>query len=380
VREACMAALFHLTVGWPEIIDNVGWTMIKQAVDTRMPDTTLVHVMKVIRNICIKSEGNREHIFWEMDMIDPLILVLRRAKPSAEFVREWCGAMKAMILSDDSRVAYNRAPERKRIIHLKNVLPVLVGYLQTFEGDEPTQNALIVLLGSVSVTENMCISIESGNVFPAISKIFKTVAENKLLTRNTLSLLRYLNVSQPVRVKCTAFGLVKWVCQMMIQYQAFDDLIETGCSCLAFMTLRNACHVYQLIAAEGIPLLFQIMGSYSHNIQVMKAGSLILRNVGANGGAKGRTLVIEQGGQGLFGMIWQNYPDLRENYVKPALRDLNIEVKDDDEFYKVNTNPEAEEDDEEEEMEQNWWDEEDDGEEYLYDEDPTGGGTLDSDF
>lgn len=103
-----------------------------------------------------------------------------------------------------------------------------------------------------------------------------------------------------------------------------------------------------------------------------------MRNVGANGGATARTSCIEQGAQGLFGMIWQSYPDLRENYVKPALRDLNIEVKDDDEFFKVYTNPEAALGGDEETEEIYEDEEQDGGEEY---EEPSAEETFeDTDF
>jgi hypothetical protein len=39
--------------------------------------------------------------------------------------------MKSLILSDDPRVAYNRAPERKRMIHQLDALPLLAQHLKS---------------------------------------------------------------------------------------------------------------------------------------------------------------------------------------------------------------------------------------------------------
>lgn len=42
-----------------------------------------------------------------------------------------------------------------------------------YDDDEVTQNSIVILLGSMAVNEDMCISIESGNVLPSIVRIFK---------------------------------------------------------------------------------------------------------------------------------------------------------------------------------------------------------------
>jgi len=53
-----------------------------------MPAYMQILVMKVIRNVCIGSEENREIISWESETIDPLIALIKRESPDAEFVRE----------------------------------------------------------------------------------------------------------------------------------------------------------------------------------------------------------------------------------------------------------------------------------------------------
>jgi len=37
--------------------------------------------------------------------------------------------MKALTLSDDDRVSYNRAPERKRMIYHRNIIPLIVQFI-----------------------------------------------------------------------------------------------------------------------------------------------------------------------------------------------------------------------------------------------------------
>jgi len=54
----------------------------------RIPEPTQLLALKTVRNICIKSESNRERLTWEMNMIAPLLQVIRKDKPSAELVRE----------------------------------------------------------------------------------------------------------------------------------------------------------------------------------------------------------------------------------------------------------------------------------------------------
>jgi hypothetical protein len=49
-----------------------------------------------------------------------------------------------------------------------------------YEGDEATLNAIVILLGSLAANEDMCIAIETGNVFPPILKIFKKFPQNRV--------------------------------------------------------------------------------------------------------------------------------------------------------------------------------------------------------
>lgn len=57
---------------------------------------------------------------------------------------------------------------------------------------------------------------------------------------------------------------------------------------------------------------------------VQKGACLTLRNVAANGGTKARASILEVGGETTLRGIGASTPELEENYVKPALRDLGV--------------------------------------------------------
>jgi hypothetical protein len=53
-----------------------------------MPHDVHILALKLIRNLCIGSEENREHISWELSLLEPLISLIRRDKLTSLFIRE----------------------------------------------------------------------------------------------------------------------------------------------------------------------------------------------------------------------------------------------------------------------------------------------------
>lgn len=51
--------------------------------------------------------------------------------------------------------------------------------------------------------------------------------------------------------------------------QSHEDVVQVGLSCLAFMTLRNACETAQFLIANGVTVLSEIMNFGSNNIQIL---------------------------------------------------------------------------------------------------------------
>lgn len=51
---------------------------------------------------------------------------------------------------------------------------------------------------------------------------------------------------------------------------------------------------------------------------------LTLRNVAASGGINAQTKILEADGEQLLRQAQEDFPDLTENHVKPALRDLGV--------------------------------------------------------
>ncbi|CAG7722367.1 unnamed protein product [Allacma fusca] len=127
--------------------------------------------------------------------------------------------MKSVLLADDKRVAYNRSAERKRILFQHQALRYLSQLLNDFPDDGSTLNAIVVLLGSMACREDYCISMEAGGVLSGIEHILSKKHSNPLLTKHTLSLLRFINVSAIVREKVCGYGLMEHVLKVAHLYR-----------------------------------------------------------------------------------------------------------------------------------------------------------------
>lgn len=97
--------------------------------------------------------------------------------------------MKALVLNDDIRETCNRASERKRAIALAGILPSLASRLacHTDENDEEdvaAMNSILILLSSMAVNDELCLTIESGNVLPGIHNLFRRHIPNRVIIVN----------------------------------------------------------------------------------------------------------------------------------------------------------------------------------------------------
>ncbi|ODM99301.1 Armadillo repeat-containing protein 6 [Orchesella cincta] len=331
-RDAVLKALYSLTAGHPEIIDATGWEIIAQALDKTCSEPTHILVLKLCRNIFIKSEANREHFTWILPLLEPLVSIIFQEKPSVQLLKEWCAAIKALILSDDPRVPYNRAPERKRFIARTKVLPIVAAHLHQpeYENDEGALNAMIIFLGSMAISDDMCIQIENGNVLPAIQSILRNHFHNKTLIRNAVSLLRYLSINDYVREKCSGYALMKWVVALIDYYKKETDMVDVGLNCCAFMTLQNACQTSQFLSKNGLSMVMTIMTDHSEDVTILKGACFTLRNVCENSDKETRDKMIEVGFPALLIQIAMNVEELKEFYVMPVLRQLGITGIDND--------------------------------------------------
>jgi hypothetical protein len=62
--------------------------------------------------------------------------------------------------------------------------------------------------------------------------------------------------------------LITSLCSTFI-LQTQSDVIEVCMSCLAFMTLKNACQAAQLVAAGGIPTVIDFMNQNSEDVLIL---------------------------------------------------------------------------------------------------------------
>jgi hypothetical protein len=58
-----------------------------------------------------------------------------------------------------------------------------------------------------------------------------------------------------------------------------------------------------------------------------------LRNCAASGGTNAQTHILEADGEKVLRGLQNDFPDLREHYVKPALKDLGVLRDDEDVAY-----------------------------------------------
>jgi hypothetical protein len=282
--------------------------------------------LRLIRNICTKSEQNRDILASFFQMIPPLVDVLRKNSPSSEFVHEWCSAMKSLLLADDKRVAYNRSAERKRILFEARALPYLSQLLNEFPEDGGTLNAVVVLLTSLACRDNYCISMEVGGVLPGIEHILTKKHSHQLLTKHTLSLLRFINVSAMVREKVCGYGLMEHVLRVAYLYRNGADMVEIAMSCCAFMTLRCPCHVAQFLTEAGVEKVMEIIKGHMDHLPVLKGACFVLRNVAVHGSGRGKRAIWDADGEHIIRQIEDKYPEIKYNYTKPVLRDIRAPV------------------------------------------------------
>jgi len=241
-------------------------------------------------------------------------------------IQEWCATVKALILADDPRVDYNRARERKQLIHRTKVLPAVAGLLsrEEYEEDEDALNAMVVFLGTMAVNENVCLLIESGLVLPGIYSILDRHPQNMTLVRHTISLLRYLCVDPTVRKKCGGYAFMKAVLEAVNLYKSeSDSFIDVSMSCLAMLTLQNACQTSRFVKLDGLPLTLQIMKDYMNDITILKGACFTLRNVCENGSSEIKSQIKAIGFLPFLDELLVTHPDLTEPYLIPILQDFS---------------------------------------------------------
>lgn len=89
----------------------------------------LQHLLRWIRECCIKHELNRQNIF-NAKIFDRLKKILTRDNASATEVREACSVLRALVLDDDIRHEYGKAHEHATVI-ARGALDVLTGLLSS---------------------------------------------------------------------------------------------------------------------------------------------------------------------------------------------------------------------------------------------------------
>lgn len=59
-------------------------------------------------------------------------------------------------------------------------------------------------------------------------------------------------------------------------YQKETDIVDVAVSCMAFMTLKNACQCSQFINKNGLPLLMNTMRDFNKDITILVSNLMSL--------------------------------------------------------------------------------------------------------
>lgn len=86
---------------------------------------------------------------------------------------------------------------------------------------------------------------------------------------NTTNLLRHLCCNRQIRDTAATYALMKYVVNILNEFQGSTSMVEVTMACIANMTLSCACHVAQFISKGGLPLTLQVMTRHINNVKLL---------------------------------------------------------------------------------------------------------------
>ncbi|XP_071107843.1 armadillo repeat-containing protein 6-like [Haliotis cracherodii] len=326
ILTTVLKAFCSLVNGQPDLLDEPGSVMFTEYLRKFKSNADLLElVIRAVRLMCIKHEGNRQN-FVSKDIIVILSELLDESKKSPGVVKETCTLFRVLTNDDDVRVPFGKAHDHaKMIVTEGNALERILNICKEYENNSNIQSELFSTLARLAVRDEFCNEVNDLGGLKLILQAFEKNLDEKNISKQALVVLKALAGNDNVKKVIVKSGGVELILAAMTKHQANASIAESACSALATVVLRNPVHVAKVMECVGYQQIVQAMKIHKDEQMVQKQACMALRNLVARTRDNCQN-ILEQGAEALINDALHRHSGL-EDEAKAALRDLGCKVE-----------------------------------------------------
>lgn len=324
ILKTALKTITSLMTGNPDLLDDKGVSIQMEILDKQKDVPVLQHLLRWIRECCIKHELNRQNIF-NAKIFDRLKKILTRDNASATEVREACSVLRALVLDDDIRHEYGKAHEHATVI-ARGALDVLTGLLSRFKNEKAVMGDLMITLASLIVRNEFCQDVVDAGGLIFVLDVIINYPDSEKLNWQALKLLKALAGNDDVKSHIITAGSAPLIVSVISRFKKSESIVAAGLACISALTLRSSLNSGVFYDCGAPNIIIDCMKSYPKSVNVLMHACWTIRNMSVRNKFECREF-IAHGVEDVLKRSLELHGSKLESDVKAALRDLGLKVE-----------------------------------------------------
>ena len=281
--------------------------------------------VKAVRLAITANEQNRRDAI-DNGLIGVALDVLREHGTAEVIIcRSACSLLRQIVKDDATdQMGFSNAHENARSVASDGALPLLIRLLEHWSGNGDVTADLFSCLGRLAIRAEFVDEImENGG----LDRTIRVLAENvktPSLARQCCLVLRALAGSDDVKVEIRARGGLELLTTCLQANAGHAKVEEEVIGCIGAVCLRNVENVRAVAAADGIPILVDVMRSHPNEHRLQRLACVLVRNMVVRT-EELKPLFLAEGVESLIRDAQKLSPSCEEA-GKDALRDLGCKM------------------------------------------------------
>eukprot|EP00753_Platysulcus_tardus_P002456 PLAT11662.1.p1 GENE.PLAT11662.1~~PLAT11662.1.p1 ORF type:complete len:659 (+),score=315.30 PLAT11662.1:98-2074(+) len=249
--------------------------------------------LSVAKMACLKNEKAKV-AFAEMGISPLLVHALGRYGENATTVKEACWAIILLVNRDDLRAEACKGFVHARGLFDDGLIPVLLPTLKAHEDSEELVSLVFNAIKHMAVNNDICKSIAVDEYLLVLLEALDKHRSIEKLAQRGAAMLKTLAFSDDQKRAIAAKGGIGLLLKLLHAHGGSAGVVNQVLAATASLLLRQPDIAKMVADADGIGMLVRAMAVHKDDAQVMRSGSLFVRNMVVHN-AEHIPLLLEEG-------------------------------------------------------------------------------------
>ncbi|XP_065216000.1 armadillo repeat-containing protein 6 homolog [Planococcus citri] len=324
IKVAFFEALVSLMTGYPDLLDDKGFSIVANTLKNPSDDDILYLVLRWSVECCIKHERNRERFLNNETVILSIKNVIEKDTISADVLRSLCRLFQTFVVNDDIRAEIPNAHKHACLISIEFLQPLIVR-LKNFRSDKRVLVSVLQALVAIIVRNEFCQSFADAGGLELLRDIILDYLEDENVCRSCLGLIKVVAGNDQVKAKVMQVIDPSILVSTIKKFSNSQKMCGQGLTTLSMLSLRNANNCQLLRDNNVTELVVQCLKVHPQNKKIAKNACWLIKNL-SQGNEKFGADFLNLGVEDCLRSILKNHEDCVFE-ANTALRVLGFEVE-----------------------------------------------------